>query len=47
MYLGRMVVASGDVFPRENRQRFIATQTVGYSPAGKRIVRKGSGRSGS
>ena len=28
----------------ENRQRWIASVTVGYTPAGKRIVRKGSGR---
>ncbi|WP_328414267.1 site-specific integrase [Micromonospora sp. NBC_00389] len=28
----------------EARQRWIATITVGYTPAGKRIVRKGSGR---
>jgi integrase len=28
----------------ESRQRWIATITVGYTPAGKRIVRKGSGR---
>ncbi|MER6592100.1 tyrosine-type recombinase/integrase [Micromonospora purpureochromogenes] len=27
----------------ESRQRWIATVTVGYTPAGKRIVRKGSG----
>lgn len=28
----------------EARQRWIATVTVGYTPAGKRIVRKGSGK---
>ncbi|MGW3613761.1 site-specific integrase [Micromonospora sp. NPDC005163] len=28
----------------ETRQRWIATITVGYTPAGKRIVRKGSGK---
>ncbi|MEV5495621.1 tyrosine-type recombinase/integrase [Nonomuraea fuscirosea] len=28
----------------ENRQRWIATLTVGYTPAGKRIVRKGTGK---
>ncbi|MGS2619062.1 site-specific integrase [Micromonospora sp. LZ34] len=28
----------------ESRQRWIATVTVGYTPAGKRIVRKGSGK---
>lgn len=28
----------------ENRQRWIASVTVGYSPAGKRIVRKASGK---
>lgn len=28
----------------ETRQRWIASVTVGYTPAGKRIVRKGSGR---
>jgi integrase len=29
----------------EGRQRWIATVTLGYTPAGKRIVRKGSGKS--
>jgi hypothetical protein len=28
----------------EQRQRWIASVTVGYSPAGKRIVRKASGK---
>lgn len=28
----------------EARQRWIAIVTVGYTPAGKRIVRRGSGR---
>jgi hypothetical protein len=28
----------------EARQRWIASVTVGYTPAGKRIVRRGSGR---
>jgi integrase len=28
----------------ERRQRFIASVTIGYSPAGKRIVRRGSGK---
>ena len=28
----------------DKRQRWIASVTVGYSPAGKRIVRKGSGK---
>jgi hypothetical protein len=28
----------------EARQRWIAAVTVGYTPAGKRIVRRGSGR---
>ncbi|SDM39702.1 AP2-like DNA-binding integrase domain-containing protein [Nonomuraea maritima] len=28
----------------DKRQRWIATVTVGYSPAGKRIVKKGSGK---
>jgi hypothetical protein len=28
----------------EKRQRFIASVTVGYTPAGKRIVRRGSGK---
>jgi integrase len=34
----------GGLFWDERRQRFIAEVTVGYSPAGKRIVRRGSGR---
>jgi hypothetical protein len=28
----------------ETRQRWIASVTVGYTPAGKRIVKRGSGR---
>src|SRR5689334_7411208 len=28
----------------EQRQRWIASVTIGYTPAGKRIVRKGSGK---
>lgn len=34
----------GALYWDEKRQRFIAAVTVGYTPAGKRIVRKGSGR---
>src|SRR5215831_19393567 len=34
----------GGVHWDENRQRFIASLTIGYSPAGKRIVRRGSGK---
>src|SRR4051812_43229233 len=34
----------GGVHWDEARQRFIASLTVGYSPAGKRIVRRGSGK---
>jgi len=33
----------GGVHWDENRQRFIASVTIGYSPSGKRIVRRGSG----
>jgi hypothetical protein len=35
----------GSVYWDTRRERFIATETVGYTPAGKRIVRTGSGRS--
>ncbi len=34
----------GSIYWDENRQRFIAEITIGYTPAGKRIVRKGSGK---
>jgi len=34
----------GGVHWDEKRQRFIASVTIGYSPAGKRIVRRGSGK---
>jgi hypothetical protein len=34
----------GGVHWDEKRQRFIASVTVGYTPAGKRIVRRGSGK---
>jgi integrase len=34
----------GGIYWDEKRQRFLAAVTVGYTPAGKRIVRRGSGR---
>jgi integrase len=34
----------GGLFWDEARQRFVAEVTVGYTPAGKRIVRRGSGK---
>lgn len=34
----------GGLYWDEQRQRFIAEVTIGYTPAGKRIVRKGSGK---
>ena len=34
----------GSIYWDENRQRFLAAVTVGYTPAGKRIVRRGSGK---
>ncbi|MEV4142004.1 site-specific integrase, partial [Dactylosporangium sp. NPDC049742] len=34
----------GGLFWDEKRQRFIAEVTIGYTPAGKRIVRRGSGK---
>jgi sugar-specific transcriptional regulator TrmB len=34
----------GGLHRDESRQRRIASVTVGYSPAGKRIVKRGSGR---
>ena len=34
----------GGIHWDEKRQRFIASVTVGYTPAGKRIVRRGSGK---
>ena len=34
----------GSIFWDEKRQRFLAAVTVGYTPAGKRIVRRGSGK---
>jgi len=34
----------GSIYWDEQRQRFLAAVTVGYTPAGKRIVRRGSGK---
>ncbi|GIH21475.1 site-specific integrase [Rugosimonospora africana] len=34
----------GGLYWDEKRQRFIAEVTIGYTPAGKRIVRRGSGK---
>jgi integrase len=34
----------GSIYWDEKRQRFLAAVTVGYTPAGKRIVRRGSGK---
>src|ERR1700730_14088983 len=34
----------GGIHWHERRQRFIASVTIGYTPAGKRIVRRGSGK---
>ncbi len=34
----------GGIYWDEQRQRFIASVTIGYTPAGKRIVRRGSGK---
>src|SRR5262249_31943037 len=34
----------GGIHWDQKRQRFIASLTIGYSPAGKRIVRRGSGK---
>ncbi|WP_426505414.1 site-specific integrase [Dactylosporangium sp. McL0621] len=34
----------GSLYWDETRQRYIAAVTIGYTPAGKRIVRKGSGK---
>ena len=34
----------GGLYWDENRQRFIAAVVIGYTPAGKRIVRRGSGK---
>jgi hypothetical protein len=34
----------GGIHCDEQRQRFIASVTTGYTPAGKRIVRRGSGK---
>jgi hypothetical protein len=34
----------GGLYWDEKRQRFIAEVTTGYAPAGKRIVRRGSGK---
>src|SRR5215813_8818510 len=34
----------GGIHWDEKRQRFIASVTTGYTPAGKRIVRRGSGK---
>jgi integrase len=41
---GRRARGEGGVHWDERRQRFIASVTVGYTPAGKRIVRRGSGK---
>jgi integrase len=40
----RRARGEGGVHWDEKRQRFIASVTVGYTPAGKRIVRRGSGK---
>jgi hypothetical protein len=40
----RRARGDGGVHWDEQRQRFIASLTVGYDPAGKRIVRRGSGK---
>jgi integrase len=40
----RRARGDGGLYWDENRQRWIAAVTVGYTPSGKRIVRKGSGR---
>ena len=34
----------GCLYWDEKRQRFIAEVTIGYTPAGKRIMRRGSGK---
>src|SRR5262245_39132382 len=34
----------GGLYWDEKRQRFIAEVTIGYTPAGQRIVRRGSGK---
>jgi len=34
----------GSIYWDEKRQRFLAAVTVGYTPAGKRIMRRGSGK---
>jgi integrase len=34
----------GSIYWDEKRQRYIAEVTIGYTPAGKRIVRRGSGK---
>src|SRR5690242_4688148 len=44
MATNRRARGEGGVHWDEKRQRFIASLTVGYNPAGKRIVRRGSGR---
>src|SRR5262249_21192826 len=40
----RRARGDGGVHWDEQRQRFIASPTVGYDPTGKRIVRRGSGK---
>jgi len=40
----RRARGEGSLYWDEARQRWIAAITVGYTPAGKRIVRKGSGK---
>jgi integrase len=44
MATNRRPRGEGGVHWDEKRQRFIASLTIGYSPAGKRIVRRGSGK---
>jgi integrase len=40
----RRARGDGGLYWSESRQRWIAEATVGYTPSGKRIVKKGSGR---
>jgi integrase len=40
----RRAPGEGSIYWDEKRQRFLAAITVGYTPAGKRIVRRGSGK---
>lgn len=41
---GRRGRGEGSLYWDEKRQRFVAEATVGYTPAGKRIVRRGIGK---